>query len=145
MTVPHQNAPHSDLSGRCLCGQVTWHSNGPILWAGICHCESCRRANSAPMVPFFGVPRDQTTMSGPIRLYHSSDGVERGFCTHCGTPIFYKNRIWPQEMHLMAATLQDLSLFEPQAHYHWAERIGWATINDGLVKYPGSADAPAPD
>ena len=31
------------ISGRCLCGSLTWHTNGDILWSALCHCEDCRR------------------------------------------------------------------------------------------------------
>lgn len=132
------------LTGKCLCRAVTWQAKGPVFWAGTCHCESCRRANSAPMVPFFGVPRDGLEILGEVSVFRSSKTVERGFCKTCGTPVFYRNDIWPEECHLMAVTLDNPDQFQPQAHYHWAERVAWVTVQDDLPKYPGSADSTDP-
>jgi len=135
----------AELSGRCFCGQVTWQSPGPVLWSGKCHCDSCRRATSAPFTSFFGVPRESVIWPGMLAENPTSDGrVIRQFCAVCGTQMTYKNVIWPTEIHLYAATLDDSSQFEPQAHFHYAERLPWVHISDDLPKYPGSADTTEP-
>ncbi len=74
----------------------------------------------------------------------SSAGVSRGFCGACGTQVLYQNEIWPTETHLYAATLDDPTLFEPAAHFHFAERVPWLRVVDDLPKYPGSADQTDP-
>ena len=133
------------LSGRCLCGAVRWRSSGPVLWAGHCHCSSCRRACSAPFTSFFGVPRDGVEWSGALTDHHSSDGrVRRQFCAVCGSPMTYQFSGWPDETHLYAASLDDPTQFTPQAHYHYAEKLPWITVTDDLPKYPGSADSTHP-
>ena len=128
------------LSGRCLCGQVTWTSDGTVLWSDMCHCESCRRANAAPMVPFFGVPRAELRINGRLSTYASSVGVERGFCAECGTPVYYKNEKWPEETHLMSLTLDDPNRVPPREHYHWAERVVWEDGAAFLPKHDASAE-----
>jgi len=37
-------------SGRCLCGNIKFETNSEPIWTALCHCESCRRACSAPLV-----------------------------------------------------------------------------------------------
>ena len=134
-----------DLSGRCLCGAVCRTSPGPVLWAGHCHCESCRRATSSPMTSFFGVPRGSVAWDGVLTKLHSSDGnVRRQFCATCGSQMSYQYEGWPDETHLYAATLDDPTQFKPEAHYHYAEKLPWLQITDDLLKYPGSADAGDP-
>jgi hypothetical protein len=133
------------LSGRCLCGAVTWRAPGPVLWAGFCHCDSCRRATSSPVTAFFGVARASVDWRGEMRDHLTSEGrVRRKFCAACGTQMTYQNAIWPDETHLYAATLDDPARFVPEAHYHYAERLPWLTPEDDLPKYPGSADDAAP-
>ncbi|MEM8536692.1 MAG: GFA family protein, partial [Pseudomonadota bacterium] len=63
----------------------------------------------------------------------------RGFCAVCGTPLFYMSTRWPGEVHIYAATLDDPKLYQPTAHVHWAERLGWLHVVDDLPKYEGSA------
>ena len=131
----------ADLSGRCLCGAVTWATPGPVLWAGHCHCASCRRATAAPMTTFFGVPRGSVTWQGAMGVHESSGGkVVRRFCAACGTQMTYQNTLWPDETHLYAATMDDPSAFRPQAHFHYGERLPWLRIDDELPKYAASAD-----
>lgn len=128
------------LKGHCACGRVTWRSDGPILWAGHCHCDSCRRACSSSFTSFFGVPRDSVHWSGSIVTHSSSKGIERGFCEDCGAQVHYQSMRWPEETHLYAASLEDPAQFVPEAHYHWSERLPWLTIVDDLPRHGASAD-----
>ncbi|PSL22027.1 GFA family protein [Shimia abyssi] len=133
------------LTGRCFCGRVRRRSAGPVLWAGHCHCDSCRRACSAPFTSFFGVPRDGVTWTGVLDEALTSDGkVRRQFCGQCGTQMTYQAARWPEETHLYAATLDDPGSFEPRAHFHWGEKLPWVKIADDLPKYAGSADGAEP-
>ena len=132
-------------SGRCVCGAVTWQSDADVLWAGHCHCETCRRATASPVTSFFGVPRASVTWTGEVAEWASSKTVRRGYCPKCGTQMHYQNSIWPDETHLYAATLDDPAQFEPEAHYHFAERVPWLTVTDDLPKHPGSADTSQPE
>ncbi len=128
------------LSGRCLCGAVTWQTPARPIWAGHCHCESCRRACSAPFTSFLGVPRDSVNWSGRVAVNASSHGARRGYCPSCGAQLYYQGARWPAETHLHAATLDDPSLFRPEAHFHYAERAPWLGIDDNLPKYAGTDD-----
>ena len=143
--VDRTQVMHGELTGRCRCGEVSWRSPGPVLWAGHCHCDSCRRATSAPFTSFFGVPRNSIEWDGNLSIATSSDGrVSRLFCPQCGTQMTCRSDQWPDEAHLYAATLDDPTLFEPQAHFHFSEKVPWVGPDDSLPKYPGSADTTVP-
>ena len=133
----------SNIAGRCACGAVRYTSPGPVLWAGHCHCESCRRAASAPFTSFFGVPRASVTWEGKLADRLSGKG-RRFHCPNCGSQMTYQNPAWPDETHIYAATLDQPENFSPQAHYHYAEKLPWIKIDDQLPKYPGSADTTVP-
>lgn len=133
------------MRGRCLCGAVTWASEGPVLWAGHCHCDSCRRATGAPFTSFFGVPRDSVAWAGHMSEHLTSKGrVKRLFCRACGTQMACQFDGWPDETHLYAASLEDPERFEPRAHYHYAEKLPWVALADDLPRFPGSADSTEP-
>lgn len=129
------------LDGSCLCGAVTWRADGPLLWAALCHCASCRRAASADYVSWFGVPRAGVFWEGPRALYASSPGVSRGFCQTCGSPLSYETESYPDETHLIAATLSAPERYRPTAHIFWAERLPWVTAADDLPKFAHSLPA----
>jgi hypothetical protein len=97
------------------------------------------------MTSFFGVPRTSIAWGGKIATRPSSPTVTRGYCSACGAQMFYENDIWPDEIHLYAASLDDPAMFKPTAHFHYAERVPWLTLQDDLPKFPGSSDTTDPD
>ncbi|MEM9715501.1 MAG: GFA family protein [Pseudomonadota bacterium] len=124
---------------------MTWETSAAPLWAGHCHCNSCRRATAAPFTSFLGVPTESVAWSGQMDAQHSSDGaVTRRFCTKCGTQMSYQSRAWPDETHLYAATMDQPEQFRPEAHFHYGERLDWIELTDDLPKYPRSADGSDP-
>jgi len=131
----------TDVSGHCLCGQVTWRAPGPVAWTAICHCESCRRATSAPFVPWLGVADRGLDWAGPVAVHRTSAGVDRGFCDRCGTPLFYRNPVrWPGETHICALTRDDPAAFVPELHVYYDERLAWVEMRDGVPKCLGAPD-----
>lgn len=133
------------ITGGCGCGTTRWESAGSILWAGHCHCTSCRKAGSAPVSSWLGVPLDGFRWTGDApNEWVSSPGATRGNCKVCGAPVFFFSTRWPEEMHLYAATLDDPSLYKPTAHFSWAERVPYLEVTDDLRKFPGSADNSKP-
>ena len=78
------------LTGRCLCGAVTFEAVDVARKAGICHCEMCRRWTGSSLVEV-SVPEAQVTWAGEtIRVYSSSDWGERAFCSRCGTGLYFR-------------------------------------------------------
>ena len=75
-------------TGRCLCGAVTFTADGVHANAHSCHCGVCRRWSGGPA---FASNVDSVTFQGEqhVARYASSAWAERGFCTRCGTHLFY--------------------------------------------------------
>ncbi len=127
--------------GRCLCGEVAYEFDGPMLWRAHCHCESCRRNTASPFTTFFGVAKDSYRFTGRSpSVYHSSPGVSRHFCANCGTPVAYESARWPDEIHFYAASLDDPAHFEPERHVHYEEKLPWIHLADDLPKIEGAYD-----
>jgi len=124
-------------SGRCLCGAVRYRFDpDAVLWRGHCHCESCRRATSSPVTTYFGVRATAWRWHGtPPVSYQSSSWAERFFCGTCGSHLAYRSDKLPEEIHGFAASLNDPSDFQPQAHFFHAERLAWLHLEDDLPKH----------
>ena len=78
-----------EAKGQCLCGAVEIATKSMNSSVGACHCTMCRKWAGGP---FLAVDcKDDVTIKGGenIRLYNSSDWAERGFCSKCGTNLFY--------------------------------------------------------
>jgi hypothetical protein len=77
------------MTGRCLCGAVTFTIEHAELEHHTCHCGMCRRWCGGS--GFFGTTCTGVHFAGSDKLgrFASSDWAERGFCTQCGTTLFY--------------------------------------------------------
>lgn len=83
-------APAIVHKGSCLCGVVSFEVNGELRPPDACHCTQCRR-QSGHFWASTDVPRPNLTIHGAERLtwYRSSDKVRRGFCSVCGSALFW--------------------------------------------------------
>ncbi len=131
--------------GGCLCGAIRYRTEGPPLWAAHCHCASCRKATGAAMVTYAGYARARFAYSkGTPKIFTSSPGVMRGFCPDCGTTLTFEGTRWPDEVHVLVATLDQPDSISPQTHVHEAERIAWLKLDDGLPRFATLPSAKPP-
>ena len=121
---------------QCLCGAIALKARGAPSWAGLCHCQSCRRATGGVLMGAAGFSREAVTLErGEMRYYASSPGVRRGFCARCGTALSYENKRWPKDIHLMIGAFEQPDLFKPQFHIFAGEQLPWLKLADGLPRY----------
>ncbi|MDJ0821008.1 MAG: GFA family protein [Paracoccaceae bacterium] len=132
------------VTGRCLCGDIRYEAKGPPLWTALCHCESCRRACSAPVVAWMGFAPEDVAWQGTRTFYQSSDVATRGFCPNCGTQMSFESTRWPGEVHLYAVSRDDPQAYHPDLHCHYAQRLQWLGLSDDLPKHAGTAGATLP-
>jgi hypothetical protein len=119
-----------------LCRAIAYEFDGEPKWVVYCHCESCRRATSAPVTTYVGVKLDQFRyVKGGPAVYESSAGVRRYFCSRCGSPMAYMADRYPGEIHLHAGTLADPNQVKPRAHVFAGEQLSWFEIADNLRRY----------
>ena len=93
------NEARCERTGGCLCGGVrfTIEANTPhetIMRPLIaCHCEQCRKT-SGTFVVSSKVKTKHLTFQTQATLvwYDSSKGAERGFCSRCGSSLFYRRK-----------------------------------------------------
>jgi hypothetical protein len=76
------------LTGRCLCGAVSFTADDVETHFHACHCGMCRRWASGPV---FAARAAAVKFAGEdnLKRYRSSDWAERGFCKNCGSNLFY--------------------------------------------------------
>lgn len=80
----------TDVAGHCLCGavQVTARSLSDTISA--CHCEMCTRWSGGIQMGIEVADHD-VTVTGPVKLYRSSDFAERAWCDACGSALWLRN------------------------------------------------------
>jgi hypothetical protein len=122
--------------GGCLCAAVRYRVEGEPNSSGICHCRTCRKAASAPTLPFLVFPADAFafTRGEPVE-FRSSPHVTRGFCGRCGSPLIYRNDDRPDRIDVMTCSLDDPEAFPPDFHVWARDRLAWDPIAGGRPVY----------
>lgn len=120
-------------SGSCLCQAVSIEANGEPKWVSHCHCPSCQKAIGGAFATYAGFPAEAVRISGEtLRIYSSSPGVKRKFCSACGSAISFEGEAWPGEIHLHLVLLDDADTFEPQDHSYVRAQRPWISLDDDL-------------
>lgn len=78
------------MRGSCLCGAVRFTVQGALPAPDACHCRQCRK-QSGHFWASTDVPREAVRLEGEEALtwYASSEKVRRGFCSVCGSVLFW--------------------------------------------------------
>jgi hypothetical protein len=76
--------------GSCLCGAVRFEVAVDLPAPDACHCSQCRK-HSGHYFASTDVPRSAVTIKGEDELtwFQSSDKARRGFCSICGSSLFW--------------------------------------------------------
>ncbi|MFN2100431.1 GFA family protein [Altererythrobacter sp. MF3-039] len=80
----------SKRTGVCLCGTVTVVAAEASNEVGACHCSMCRGWSGGPFVEVDCGTSVEFSNVDAITVFNSSDWAERGFCSNCGTHLFYR-------------------------------------------------------
>jgi hypothetical protein len=131
----------NSASGGCQCGAVGFTIDLPSKWVAHCHCTQCRRAHGAGWVTWLGVDTEHAQIddaASALRWYASSPGAERGFCSQCGSPLFFRSARWAGELHIARAQIDGDIDRAPQAHVFWDSHVDWAPTDpqDRLPRKP---------
>lgn len=76
--------------GKCLCGAVTVAATAAKNHIGACHCSICRTWSGGPFLAAECGQDVQFSGEDKISVFASSEWAERGFCSQCGTHLFYR-------------------------------------------------------
>jgi hypothetical protein len=78
------------MKGGCQCGALRFRAERLMDNPHVCHCRMCQKATGNFFATLVGVKKtDLTWTRGQAAVFHSSDGIGRGFCRDCGTPLFF--------------------------------------------------------
>ena len=122
--------------GSCLCGAVSFEVGGSLPPPDACHCTRCRRISGHYWVST-DVPRADVTIRGGenVSWYATSEKVRRGFCSTCGSALFWD----PVQKDTLAIAM---GAFDPPTgtrlavHIHVADKGDYYDITDGLPQNP---------
>ena len=130
-------------TGSCLCGKIQFMVQNMDDEVGACHCSSCRKWGGGPFMEVNC--GSNVTFQGEafITVYNSSAWAERGFCSNCGSHLFY--RLKKSKSHMMPVGLFDddtgltferqVFIDEKPSYYHFANETYDMTGPEIFAKY----------
>ena len=77
-------------AGRCLCGATRFTARSAGGSVGACHCQMCRKWGGGPLLAVDCGTDVSFEGEENISVFNSSEWAERGFCSKCGTHLFYR-------------------------------------------------------
>lgn len=126
-------------SGKCLCGAIAFSVEFPTNWVAHCHCTQCQREHGAAFVTWVSAAQPQVAIrdqDGLLNWYSSSPNAQRGFCSRCGSSLFFRSSKWPGELHIARANFITPVDQEPRTHGYYDTHVAWFTVADALPKKP---------
>ena len=116
------------VTGKCLCGAISYEAAGEPVFGGNCYCGDCRRTSSShtAVVAF---PESAVKVSGAVKEFTSNGDsgmpVTRGFCANCGTQMYSKAVSNAGLILVKAGTLDDPEVFKPMASVYASRAPSW--------------------
>ena len=120
------------ITGRCLCGGVTYSADAEPVVQGVCHCTDCQRQTGNPFSVIVGVPRAALNVEGSTIASYATTGedhgedTERNFCSACGSPVFSIAAVMPELAFIKAGSLDDASWLEPAVEVWTSSAQPWS-------------------
>ena len=118
--------------GFCLCGAVRFEVEGTLPPPDACHCSQCRKQSGHYFVST-DVPGSAVTIHGAenVTWYRSSEKVRRGFCSTCGSSLFFDpiHRDW---IGIAMGAFEKPTGTKMHIHIHVADKGDYYDITDGL-------------
>ncbi len=111
---------------------------GPLGEAGACHCSQCRRQTGLYYATT-NVADERLDWEGldQVTRYRSSPDAERGFCSVCGSALYWKAD-GSKETSVMAGAFDQPSGLKIAYHIFCADKADFYEIGDGLAQFAQS-------
>lgn len=118
--------------GSCLCGRITLEVRGAMREVVGCHCTQCRKQTGSYYMAT-NAPDEALTVHGEENLtwYRASESARRGFCSHCGSALFWKHDDHPFTS-VMAGCFEAPTGLKLTRHIFVADKGDYYDLNDGL-------------
>jgi hypothetical protein len=125
------------VTGGCYCGRVRYRAGGVSRQVTECHCSQCRK-QAGHRHASTGAKTSDIEIDGDANItwYRASHEAERGFCSTCGSHLFWR---WSTRDYtaILAASLDEPSGLRITKHIFVDDKGDYYDIADGLPQFAG--------
>lgn len=118
--------------GSCLCGECKFEVHGALRSIIACHCSQYRKQTGHYLAATSALLADfRLLRSDPLRWYRASPTAQRGFCSKCGSTLFWQAD-GRDEISIAAGSLDGPTGLTIEGHIFCADRGDYYSIpNEG--------------
>lgn len=124
------------ITGRCLCGEISYEITGDLIATAVCHCDHCQRQSGGAFSVNVVAHSSQLNVHGELKVYGDTGDmpgdetvyVERRFCGNCGSPIVSELMGTDGVIAVKAGTLDDKSGVKPTVEVWCDHRQPWVDL-----------------
>lgn len=126
-----------NVTGGCYCGAVRFRASHVSSEVTECHCSQCRK-QSGHRYAGAGTTAGAVQIEGADRItwFRASSQAERGFCSICGSHLFWKS-LHDDEMSILSASVDEPTGLHMAAHIFVNDKGDYYEITDGLPQFSG--------
>lgn len=123
------------VKGSCECQGVMFELTGELRDVVFCHCSQCRKT-SGHYWAATQVSKGKLNLIKATSLswYDSSDKARRGFCSVCGSSMFYERK-GIDKISVSAGSLEIPTSLDRMRHIYVASKGDYYDISDDLPQF----------
>lgn len=129
------------MNGSCLCGGVKFSFKKFDSEIANCHCSMCRKFSGAAYGTFGTVNSENINWESGfelIKVFNSSQKAHRGFCSNCGSSIYYRLSIPNAPFEIALGLLETEPAEAVSANIFCAYRPNWPLNIDSIQNFEES-------
>ena len=123
------------VKGSCECQGVVFELTGELRDVVFCHCSQCRKTSghywAATQVSKGNLNSIKATS---LSWFDSSDKARRGFCSVCGSSMFYERK-GIDKISVSAGSLEIPTSLDRMRHIYVASKGDYYDISDELPQF----------
>lgn len=123
------------IKGGCYCGRVRYDASGVGSEVTECHCSQCRKQSGHRYAVVDAQAGDVEIQGGEnITWFRASPAAERGFCSRCGSHLFWRS-LDDDDMGILAASIDEPTGLHMTRHIFVEDKGDYYEITDGLPRF----------
>jgi len=94
------------IKGSCLCKNIVFEIFNECRYSVLCHCTMCQKSN-AEFSNYTKVKKENFKFlkKKNFKWFFSSKKFKRGFCSNCGSSLFFQSRSSNEEIAISSGSL----------------------------------------
>ena len=136
----------NQVTGQCLCGDVSYAISGDPVIMAQCHCRDCQRSSGTGHMSLAIFKEDDVQVTGETASYSSSADSgninTRHFCATCGSRLFSRNSGRPGMINIAVGCTDNSDWYSPKAVLYVKNRHTWDMTSGDIPNFDGMPPPP---